>query len=117
MQSLRYETGASDITLSNLANANFNTMIFESGAGNYELDFSGQLLRDSHVYIETGLSSMTISVPAQMNVKLSYEGGLTNITTRGAWEQSGNYYTISGTGPTLTISIEMSAGNLILRNP
>ena len=27
------------------------------------------------------------------------------------------YYTISGNGPTLTISIEIGAGNLILRNP
>jgi len=117
MKSLRYETGASDISLENLANANFDTMIFESGAGNYELDFSGQLKRDSAVFIETGLSSMTITVPANMNVILSLEGSLTNVTTRGTWDQSGNYYSISGDGPTLTISIEMNAGNLILRNP
>jgi hypothetical protein len=60
MQSLRYETGASNITLRNLANANFSTMIFESGAGNYTLDFSGQLQRDATVFIETGLSTLTV---------------------------------------------------------
>jgi hypothetical protein len=117
MKSLRYETGASDISLENLANANFDTMIFESGAGSYELDFSGQLQRDASVFIETGLSSMTITVPANMNVKLSFEGGLAEVTNRGTWDQSGNYYSITGDGPTLTISVQMNAGNLILRNP
>jgi hypothetical protein len=117
MQSLRYETGASNITLRNLANANFSTMIFESGAGNYTLDFSGQLQRDATVFIETGLSTLTILVPEDMHVKATVEGGLTNITTREPWEQSGNMYTIAGEGPTLTISIQMNAGNLILKNP
>jgi hypothetical protein len=117
MQSLRYETGASNVTLRNLANANFSTMIFESGAGNYELDFSGQLQRDASVFIDTGLSTMTISVPDNMNVTLSVEGGLSNVTSRGTWNQSGNQFTISGDGPTLTITVEMNAGNLILNNP
>ncbi|MBU0510812.1 MAG: hypothetical protein KKD28_10540 [Chloroflexi bacterium] len=118
MQTLRYETGASNVSLSNLANANFQTMIFESGAGNYELDFCGGLQNDAAVFIETGLSSMSISVPEGVNANVSVEGGLTNITVRGAaWEQSGDNYTLSGTGPTLTITVEMGAGNLILRTP
>jgi len=117
MQALRYETGASNITLRNLANANFNTMIFECGAGNYDLDFSGELQRDSSVFIDTGLSTMTISVPKDMNVKLMVEGVLTNITSRGNWNQSDNVYTIPGDGPTLTIIVEMNAGNLTLKNP
>jgi hypothetical protein len=117
MKTLRYETGASDITLRNLANANFNTLIFESGAGKYELDFSGQLQRDADVFIETGLSTMTLVVPEDMNVKLSIEGGLTNVSSRGAWDQSGSIYTIEGSGPLLTITLEMNAGNLILTNP
>jgi hypothetical protein len=117
MGSLRYETGASNITLSNLANANFTTMIFESGAGNYTLDFSGQLARDANVFIETGLSTMTIEVPENSNVEISVEGGLSNITQRGSWEKIGNDYVIQGEGPTLRIVVEMNAGNLILRNP
>lgn len=117
MNTFRYETGASDITLRDLANANFNTLIFESGAGKYELDFSGQLQHDANVFIETGLSTMTIIVPDDMNVKLSIEGGLTNVSSRGDWEQSGNIYTIEGSGPLLTITLEMNAGNLILTNP
>jgi hypothetical protein len=117
MGSLRYETGASNIKLTNLANANFNTMIFESGAGNYDLDFSGQLLRDANVFIETGLSTMTISVPKNMNVDLRIEGSLTNVSDRGSWEQAGDSYIIAADGPILRIVIEMNAGNLILKNP
>jgi len=117
MQSLRYETGASDITLRNLANANFETMIFESGAGNYHLDFSGTLQDDATVFIETGLSSLTISVPDTTNAQVSVEGGLTNVSARGTWDKFGDRYTIDGDGPVLTITIEMSAGNLQLENP
>lgn len=117
MKSFRYETGASNIKLSNLSNANFDTMIFESGAGNYELDFSGQLIRDADVFIETGLSTMTIVVPENIHVELQVEGNLANISTRGSWEKVMDTYVISGEGPTLTIVVQISAGNLILRNP
>ncbi len=118
MQTLRYETGASNIFIERLGNANFGTMIFESGAGTYELDFSGDWRRDANIFIETGLSTMTIVVPEDLNVFLSVEGGLANITTRGGWDQSGEKnYTLSGDGPRLTFTVEMSAGNLTLRTP
>ena len=50
MTILRYETGASSVKLTGLANANFGTLIFNSGAGDYTLDFSGTLKtrRDGH---------------------------------------------------------------------
>ena len=51
MQSFRYETGASNIALSNLANTNANTIIFQGGAGNFELDFSGELQDDINVFV------------------------------------------------------------------
>ncbi|MBP1702672.1 MAG: hypothetical protein H6Q38_1779, partial [Chloroflexi bacterium] len=40
MSSFRYNTGASKVRLSGLANANFSSMLFRSGAGDYRLDFS-----------------------------------------------------------------------------
>lgn len=117
METLRYETGASNIKLSNLLNANFDTMIFQSGAGNYELDFSGVAQRNAAVFIETGLSSLTIFVPETTNARLTVEGGLASITSRGSWAQSGSEYRMNGDGPTLTITVEMNAGNLILDTP
>jgi len=115
MRTLRYETGASNIEMSNLANANFETMIFQGGAGNYALDFSGELQDDAEVFIETGLSNITITTPDDANVEITVEGGLSNVNTRGEWQVSGSTYSQDGRGPTLTITIEMGAGNLNLR--
>ncbi|MBC8496533.1 MAG: hypothetical protein ISS57_10065 [Anaerolineales bacterium] len=117
MQSLRYETGASNIEMTNLANANFETMIFQGGAGNFELDFSGELQGDAEVFIETGLSNITITIPEGVHAEITVEGGLSNITTRGDWQVSGSTYSQEGHGPTLTINVEMGAGNLNLRHP
>jgi hypothetical protein len=115
MNDFRYETGASSVVLKNLGNANFRTMIFQGGAGSYELDFSGDLQEDASVLVQTGLSSLTISVPDDLNVQVRLEGGLTNITTQGSWGQSGGIYTHNGDdGPELEITIKMGAGNLIL---
>ena len=43
MSSLLYTTGASNVTVKGLANANTTDMTFRSGAGEYTLDFSGEL--------------------------------------------------------------------------
>jgi hypothetical protein len=111
---LRYETGASNVILTNLGNANFRSMIFKGGAGNYELDFSGDLQEDATVSIESGLSSLTITVPDDLNVRVRFDSGLSNISTQGSWGQSGGAYTHQGDGPNLDITIEMGAGNLVL---
>jgi hypothetical protein len=117
MRTLRYESGASNIKMTNLGNAHFSTLIFQGGAGNYELDFSGDLQADAEVFIETGLSSITLTVPSNFNVQLKVEGGLSNVSPHGDWEGSGSRYSLDGDGPTLIIDVEMGAGNLDLRNP
>jgi hypothetical protein len=115
MESLRYQTGASNVRLTGLANANFGSMVFRSGAGNYTLDFSGNLQRDAEVAIESGISQVTIVVPEGISARVIFEGGLTNIETRGDWQKSGSDdYVLSGSGPALTITVDMGAGNLVL---
>ena len=115
MDTLRYDTGASKVILTGLANANFDEMDFRSGAGDYRLDFSGQLQRDAEVSIKSGLSSIVIIVPEGTPATVSFEGGLTNVDLDGDWRMSGSNYVLSGEGPQLTISVEMGAGNLELR--
>lgn len=117
MSSLRYETGASKVTLTGLANANFTNMIFKSGAGDYTLDFTGELQQDATVDIQSGLSNLVIVIPQGTPTNLNVRGGLTNINFSGVWSSFGNTYTIEGNGPSLTINIDMGAGNLELRNP
>ena len=114
MSTFSYKTGASSINLTGLGNANFEDMIFEGGTGNYELDFSGALQDDANVRITAGLSNMRITVPAGTPCKVTVTGGLSNISPRGTWTISNNVYEQTGTGPLLTINIEMGLGNLDL---
>jgi len=117
MNSFRYETGASNITMEKLANANFQTMIFQSGAGNYSLDFSGIMQREASVFIETGLSRLVISVPEGVQAEVNFEGSLSKVLISGNWQESGNEYFQEGQGPKLTITIETKAGTVTLKNP
>ena len=111
---LRYETGASNVTLTGLGNANFDSLEFGSGAGNYTLDFSGTLRRNGSVHIETGLSNLTLVIPAGIPVQLTVEGGLANVSHDSGWDKNGKQYTQAGSGPSLTIVVEIGAGNLAI---
>ncbi len=115
MNTLRYDTGASQATLTGLANANFREMDFRSGAGDYRLDFSGELQQDADVSIKSGLSSIVIIVPEGTPATVRFEGGLVNVDRSDSWRISGGLYTLPGDGPELTITVEMGAGNLELR--
>ena len=115
MEMLRYTTGASNVKLLSLANANFTSMIFRSGAGDYTLDFSGELKRDAVVTVESGFSQLIIIVPEGTAAKVLFKGGLTNVDISGSWKKSGETYVLGSGGPVITISLDMAAGNLALR--
>jgi len=117
MDAFRYETGASNISMDKLANANFQTMIFQSGAGNYNLDFSGLLQRDASIFIETGLSRLVISVPDGVPARVNFEGPFSKVIMSGDWQQEGNEYYLEGQGPRLNFTVETKAGTVTLQNP
>lgn len=114
MSVLRYETGASSVTLSGLANANFSTLIFSGGAGNYELDFSGELTDDATVNVEAGAGDVQLIIPKGVNARVTVESAIVNINHSSGWSQNGNDYTQKGEGSTLTIIVKMAAGSLTL---
>jgi hypothetical protein len=114
MSLLRYETGASNVSLTGLANANFASLEFNCGAGNYTLDFSGELKRAGSVNIRTGVSNMTLVIPEGIPVQLTAEGGLSNVSIGTGWSRNGQVYNQAGEGPALTIVVEMGAGNLTI---
>lgn len=114
MNLLRYETGASNVSLTGLSNANFASLDFSSGAGNFTLDFSGKLKRDGSVNIETGVSNMTLIIPQGLPAQITVEGGLSNVAHDSDWTKNGNIYTQEGNGPQLTMVVSIGAGNLTL---
>jgi hypothetical protein len=114
MSVLRYETGASNVKLTGLANANFSSLTFSGGAGNYTLDFSGELQRDAVVTIEAGLGDLSLVIPGDMDAQVTVEGTAVNINHSSGWAQNGQTYTQPGSGSTLTILVKMAAGNLVI---
>ncbi|MFH2038326.1 MAG: toast rack family protein [Chloroflexota bacterium] len=112
MNLMHYETGASQVTLKGLANANFSILKFSGGAGNYSLDFSGNLQRDASVSINAGLGNLTIIIPDGMRVQLTIDGNLANINVGSNWNRQGKTYSQSGEGPLLTIAVDVGATNL-----
>jgi hypothetical protein len=114
MSLLSYSTGASNVSLTGLGNANFTNLKFDSGAGNYTLDFSGQFKRAANVHIGTGVSNMTLVIPSDIPVQVTVDGALSNVTYGSGWTKNGNVYSQAGTGPQLTIVAEIGAGNLTL---
>jgi hypothetical protein len=116
MSSFRITTGASDVELMGLANANFSLMDFEAGVGDYLLDFSGTLLRDASVDVNTAVSNVTIIVPEGVNAQVRVNGTLNNVTPKGAWVGEGEFFEMTGEGPSLTIDIDIGAGTLSLEN-
>jgi len=114
MSILRYETGASDVKLTGLANANFSTLAFSGGAGNYTLDFSGELQRDAVVTIDSGFGNLSLIVPDDVEAVVTVEGAAVNINHGSGWSQNGQKYTQDGSGSSLTIVVKMAAGNLVI---
>jgi hypothetical protein len=115
MQRLTYKTGASDVDLLGLGNANAKEIIFESGVGSYTLDFSGDLQQDVNVSASSGMSDLTIVIPEGTQAKVTISGGLSNVDATGTWTINGSTYTCGDTGPTITIRLDMGLGNLNLR--
>jgi hypothetical protein len=114
MSTFKYETGASNVKMSGLANANFSIFDFSSGAGDYTLDFSGELQRDASIKISSGLSNIIVIVPEGVDAVVTVDSGASNVSAGPSWSQNGNVYKQKSEGPTLTFVIEIGAGNVTL---
>jgi hypothetical protein len=114
MSTFRYETGASNVKMSGLANANFSIFDFSSGAGDYTLDFSGELQRDATIKLSSGFSNIIVVVPEDVDAVVTVDSGASNVSAGSSWSQNGDVYRQKGEGPTLTFVIEIGAGNVTL---
>lgn len=112
MRRLQYKTGASEVKLLGLGNANAEVVRFESGAGSYTLDFSGEITHDISVKLSSGVSDVKVIVPENVHTVIVINGGLTNINVNGTWSIEGSRYEAGSGNPTITINVEMAVGNL-----
>lgn len=116
MSALTYQTGASTVDLEELANANAQSVDFTGGAGDYQLDFSGKLAHDMSVSVKSGVSTVRLVVPPGVSANVNVSGGMNNVNTDSTWTHAGDNYTQTGSGPTVTINVDMGLGSLKLVN-
>lgn len=117
MDTFNFSGGASIATLTGLANSRTRQMRFSGGAGDYTLNFEGELEAEMQVGIEGGVGSLTIIIPPGTGAELSWgETSLSNIDVSGAWQEEQNKYFIAGEGPKIIIEVKMGLGNLKLRS-
>lgn len=114
MSTFEYNSGASNVELTGMANANFDTLDFTAGAGNYELEFSGDLQKEMNVTMEVGVSAVKIIIPEGTRAEVTVHGELKDVNTTGTWTVSSNTYTTDGDGPVITITVNMNLGSIDL---
>ncbi len=118
MTMLNLAAGAGNLEMHNLANANCAEIVVEGGAAAYHFDFGGELRRDAHMRIQSGLSSVQIAVPAATAAKIAAEsvtGGLA--VGDGFTKREGAFWTsgaIAGGRPVLTVHASIALGSLTL---
>ena len=114
MQDFSFKTGASSAKIYGLGYANFTYMDVSCGAGDYTLDFEGSLNHESTVDIKSGISNITIIIPANMNATVNNQSTISNINTQGTWLVQDETYRTMIDGPMLTINLDMAVGNVTL---
>ena len=73
LKNINIKTGASTIKMLGLANANFDKMDFNGGAGSYTFDFSGNLTKKSKVNINVGAAKIILKIPSAIGTKIIIE--------------------------------------------
>lgn len=113
-----YSTGASEVSMTGLANANFKSMEFSGGAGSFSLEFSGQLRTDATVRVKAAVGTVKLTVPQAIAAVVTVEGSLNKVSEQGSWVTNGKTYSTpasaGGSGKTLTIKVDMNVGSLKL---
>jgi len=93
--------GAAKMRAENLGNLNFDRMEFNGGAGQFTLDFSGELDHRATVEVNLGVGQMTIFVPRDMGVKLDCSScTLASVSVSGAFEEEDDVYVNDAYGHT-----------------
>lgn len=111
---LSVKTGISSVTVENLSNAHAKSVEFNGGLGSMKIDFGGKLVADCDVRVKTGLGSVDISIPSDINTIITTpESFLTSVDVAGFYSQGGGVYRSSVTkGPQLKIHIESAMGGV-----
>jgi hypothetical protein len=114
---LEVDAGAASLKLRKLGNARFDQMNFTGGAGNFDLDFSGDWQESARVSIDAGLSNLKLTVPSDIGVRVNTgDKALANVNAEG-FRRQGTAWVNNAYGESeleLIISVDIGLGNLTL---
>jgi len=102
-------TGAGESNL-DLSALDVSTLRVEIGAGKTDLDLSGNWDHDVNADITGGVGKLTVTLPAEIGVRVNAETGLGNVTTRGLTQQGGGYVNSAYGSGTYTLNLDVTAG-------
>ena len=110
MGQLALDTGASKLDVIGIGHAGPDEMIVQGGVGDITLDFTGDWPHSSEARITSGVGSIALRLPDDVGVRVSVEGGLTNVETSGL-RRSGDDYVNDAFGEAETeLQIELTTG-------
>jgi len=75
LEEFKMNAGASSLNMASIGNANFSRFNFSGGVGSFDLDFRGEYNGESEIFIEIGLGSAEIILPADVPVRVETDGG------------------------------------------
>lgn len=120
MSLLRITSGASDMEIRGLANANCAELSLEGGASRYVLDFGGSLGRDMHAQIKVGAAAVEVYIPKDTPVKIAHESFLGGVDVAdGFTHKEGAYWSeaaLTGKTPLLNLHVNLALGSLKVVN-
>lgn len=73
LDNISIEAGAAEFEIEKLLNANFKTLKFDGGVGEFRLEFTGELKTRAQAEISVGLGSAVIYLPREMPVRIEAE--------------------------------------------
>jgi hypothetical protein len=117
-EDLQIKTGVSSVSVEDLANANAKQVEVNGGLGSLKIDFGGKLLRDCSVHVRTGLGSVEISIPSDMNTVINAPGSfLSSVDVSGFYSKGdGEYRSDVKTGPQLRLDIDSGMGSVSVKS-
>jgi hypothetical protein len=118
MSLIDLSAGAGSISAKHLANANFSLLRFGGGVAACMLDFSGALIRDAAVRVDSGLGSIDIAVPELTAARISAKTFASARRATGNFIAQGDVYStapaLQGARPLLDIDVSLAFGSLNL---
>lgn len=112
------QTGDSNLTMTRLGNANFESLALRGGGGIYNLGFAGDWPQSAQAQIQLGESTVDILVPTKVGLRVEIQGQPPVVSADNLQKQGENLYLSEGFAeaePQFVIRIGMAGGSLTLR--